>query len=306
MTELKFQYFKSQVDEAGRITGGFILHSLKIGQGLTIGNTLRRVLLSNIEGTTITAIKIPEIKHEFSTISGLREDILELILNLKQVILKSNKDNVEGFVNVKGPGVITASCIKFPADVEIINPNQYIGTLSSNKTLKFELKANRGVGYELVKQTSYKDLNDFITIDAIFMPVLSVNCKIKQVGYKNPTESLLLEITTNGSISPEAALNQAALILTTWFSSLSNEKVTKEEPIVEETTKNEIVLIEELQLPARALNSLKRAGITSINELSLYSQEEILEIRNLGQKLAQKIVEALETKFNIKLPNTKK
>lgn len=306
MTELKFQYFKSQVDEAGRITGGFILHSLNVGQGLTIGNTLRRVLLSNIEGTTITAIKIPEIKHEFSTIPGLREDVLELILNFKQVILKSKKDNVEGYINVKGPGIITANCIKFPSEVEIINPNQYLGTLSNNKILKIELKANRGVGYELAKQINYKDLNDYITIDAIFMPVLSVNCKIKQVGNKNPTESLLLEITTNGSISPEAALNQAACTLTEWFSSLSNEKVNKENPIVEETPKNEIVLIEELQLPARALNSLKRAGITSINELSLYSQEEILEIRNLGQKLAQKIVEALETKFNIILPSTKK
>jgi len=130
MTELNFQYFKSSVEESGKLTGHFLLQSLEAGQGLTIGNALRRVLLSNLEGTAITGIKIPGIAHEFSTIPNVREDVLEIFLNLKQVVLKSeNQKPIFGTVTIEGPGVITASSIKFEdEDIEIVNPNQYIAS----------------------------------------------------------------------------------------------------------------------------------------------------------------------------------
>lgn len=305
MTDLKFKYFKSQIDEAGQVTSGFMLNALENGQAITIGNTLRRVLLSNIPGIAIHAIKIPNIKHEFSTISGLREDVLELILNLKQVIIKSDLKHIQGSINVKGPGIITANCLEFPPDVTIVNPNQYICTLSSKKNFHLDIKASRGKGYSIAKQISYQNLDGYIPIDTVFLPVLRVNCRIKQIG---PTESLLIEITTNGSITPEYALNQAAFILVKWFGSLNTKIIMDDEEEEEKNSiiqKDNVISIEELQLPVRAINSLKRAGIMTIADLSQYSEEEILEIRNLGEKLLNKITQALKIKFNIELPPSK-
>ena len=142
MVELNFQYFKSSVEESGKLTGHFLLQSLESGQGLTIGNALRRVLLSNLEGTAITGIKIPGVAHEFSTIPNVREDVLEIFLNLKQIVLKSEKQTpIFGNISIVGPGVITASSIKFnDEDIEIVNPNQYIATFSGNETLNFDIK----------------------------------------------------------------------------------------------------------------------------------------------------------------------
>ena len=305
MTDLKFKYFKSQIDEAGQVTSGFMLNALENGQAITIGNTLRRVLLSNIPGIAIHAIKIPNIKHEFSTISGLREDVLELILNLKQVIIKSDLKHIQGSINVKGPGIITANCLEFPPDVTIVNPNQYICTLSSKKIFHLDIKASRGKGYSIAKQISYQNLDGYIPIDTVFLPVLRVNCRIKQIG---PTESLLIEITTNGSITPEYALNQAAFILVKWFGSLNTKIIMDDEEEEEKNSiiqKDNVISIEELQLPVRAINSLKQAGIMTIADLSQYSEEEILEIRNLGEKLLNKITQALKIKFNIELPPSK-
>lgn len=305
MTDLKFKYFKSQIDEAGQVTSGFMLNALENGQAITIGNTLRRVLLSNIPGIAIHAIKITNIKHEFSTISGLREDVLELILNLKQVIIKSDLKHIQGSINVKGPGIITANCLEFPPDVTIVNPNQYICTLSSKKIFHLDIKASRGKGYSIAKQISYQNLDGYIPIDTVFLPVLRVNCRIKQIG---PTESLLIEITTNGSITPEYALNQAAFILVKWFGSLNTKIIMDDEEEEEKNSiiqKDNVISIEELQLPVRAINSLKQAGIMTIADLSQYSEEEILEIRNLGEKLLNKITQALKIKFNIELPPSK-
>lgn len=228
MAELNFQYFKSSVEESGKLTGHFLLQSLEAGQGLTIGNALRRVLLSNLEGTAITGIKIPGVAHEFSTIPNVREDVLEIFLNLKQIVLKSEKQTpIFGTVSINGPGVITASSIKFDdEDIEIVNPNQYIATFSGNDTLTFDLKVEKGIGYQFAEQANNNDNIDFLAIDAVFMPVLKVNYKINNVylGYSKTTESLILEVTTNGSVSPEKALSEAAQKLMTWFSCLTSEQ----------------------------------------------------------------------------------
>ena len=309
MTELNFQYFKSSVEESGKLTGHFLLQSLEAGQGLTIGNALRRVLLSNLEGTAITGIKIPGVAHEFSTIPNVREDVLEIFLNLKQIVLKSEKQTpIFGTVTIEGPGVITASSIKFDdEDIEIVNPNQYIASFSGEDTLTFDIKVEKGIGYQFAEQANSNDNIDFLSIDAVFMPVLKVNYKINNVylGYSKTTESLILEITTNGSVSPEKALSEAAQKLMTWFSFLTSEQnlAPQKEVEVEPIAQNDVILIEELQLPVRAYNCLKRAGINSVDDLVNYSQEEIREIKNFGKKSAQEVFQALKDKFDIELPS---
>ncbi len=308
--DLNFKYIKSKIEESGNITGQFVMSNLLPGQGLTIGNALRRVLLANMEGTAITAIRIPGAFHEFSTIPGIREDILEIILNLKQIILKtSEKKQLSGKINVKGPGIITGNSIKFESDVKIINPNQYIATISNKTRVEFELIAEQGTGYHLADQLEQKYEN-LLTIDAIFMPVINVNYKINNIyiSYNKTIEALDLEITTNGSITPEKALNDAAETLMIWFRSLTNERILKEEELISKTEispPREDILIEELQLPIRAYNCLKRAGINSIDQLLNYSQEEIKEIKNFGGKSATELFQALRTKFNIILPLVK-
>ena len=309
MTELNFQYFKSSVEESGKLTGHFLLQSLEAGQGLTIGNALRRVLLSSLEGTAITGIKIPGVAHEFSTIPNVREDVLEIFLNLKQIVLKSEKQTpIFGTVTIEGPGVITASSIKFDdEDIEIVNPNQYIASFSGEDTLTFDIKVEKGIGYQFAEQANSNDNIDFLSIDAVFMPVLKVNYKINNVylGYSKTTESLILEITTNGSVSPEKALSEAAQKLMTWFSFLTSEQnlAPQKEVEVEPIAQNDVILIEELQLPVRAYNCLKRAGINSVDDLVNYSQEEIREIKNFGKKSAQEVFQALKDKFDIVLPS---
>nr|YP_009684626.1 RNA polymerase alpha subunit [Pseudopedinella elastica]QDR24712.1 RNA polymerase alpha subunit [Pseudopedinella elastica] len=283
--------------------------NLTPGQGLTLGNALRRVLLANLEGNAITAIRIPNASHEFSLIPGIREDILEILLNLKQIILKTKyTDKISGKIIAKGPGIITANCLKFDNEVEIINPNQYIAAISTAQNIEFDIIAERGVGYQLADQTEQK-AKDFLQIDAVFMPVVKVNYKINNiyVSHNKTNESLLLEITTNGSITPEKAVSEAAKKLMIWFSSLTNEENLKPEQIdIQQTIPQpEVILIEELQLPVRAYNCLKRAGINSVDELIQYSQEEIKEIKNFGKKSADEVFQALKKKFNIILPSLK-
>jgi DNA-directed RNA polymerase subunit alpha len=307
--ELKFKYIKSSIEESGNIVGHFIISNLVRGQGLTIGNALRRVLLSNLEGTSITAIKIPTASHEFSTIKGIREDILEILLNIKQIVLKTSETKpISGKIQVQGPGIITAKCITFDKNVSIINPNQYIATVSTDTFIEFDCIAETGVGYKFEDQSGQKYEN-FLNVDAIFMPVVKVNYNINDIyiSYNKTIESLEVEITTNGSITPEKALSQAAQKLMLWFKDLTNEEILKTKIVVEKESiaQQEIILIEELQLPVRAYNCLKRAGINSVDELIKYSQEEIKDIKNFGKKSANEVFQALKDKFNIVLPSLK-
>ena len=309
MAELKFQYTKSCIEESGNLTGHFLMPTNEPSQGLTVGNALRRVLLSSLEGTALTGINIPNAHHEFSTIEGIREDILEILLNLKQIILKSpSSETLTGRLKINGPGVITAACLEFDQPVEVINPTHYIATVHSNLNTTYEVRAEKGSGYTFADQTK-KKYEDFLNIDAVFMPVLKVNYTIKKVyvGYNQTIDSLVLEITTNGSLTPEEALSQGAKRLANWFGMLTTvdefeqEKPKEIEPIVE----TETILIEELQLPVRAYNCLKRSGINSIDDLKQYSQEEIKEIKNFGKKSAQDVFQALKDKYDIILPSVK-
>ena len=307
--ELKFKSIKSTVNESGTITGSFLMSNLLIGQGLTIANALRRVLLSNLEGTSITGIKIPNVVHEFSIIPGIREDILEIILNLKQIVLKTEETKkIYGKIKVKGPGIITASCLSFDTKVVVINPNQYIATVSQKINIDLEIIVETGIGYNPADPVE-QNISDFISIDGVFMPIINVKYKVNNIyiSYNKTFEVIEFEITTNGSITPEEALNKASQKLIMWFSNFTDEKFFEPELTEPEINiqKNEIILIEELELPIRAYNCLKRAGINSINELTQYSEEEINQIKNFGKKSAIEVFQALKNKFNITLSSSK-
>lgn len=221
---LRIKRIKSELSNSNFLTNHFILYNLSKGLGLTLGNSLRRLLLSNLKGTAIIAIKIPGIFSEFSSIYGLREDVLELILNLKEVILQSNSNELHyGKIMVNGPGVITAKCLIFTTFVNIINPNIYLATIYNKQTINFEIIATNNKGYTFNKNIKLL-YPTYLNIDAIFMPVLRVNYRIKtQNNIMNKfTESLLLEITTNGSFSPNKALLDSAKFIKTIFKKIKN------------------------------------------------------------------------------------
>jgi DNA-directed RNA polymerase subunit alpha len=307
---LSIKCLKSEKSESGSLYGQFLINPLQPGQGITIGNLLRRVLLSDLGGTTITAIRIAGVKDEFSIISGVREDILEILLNLKGVILKNKtKDPQFGRLKVQGPAVVTADSIEVPTDLEIVNPNHYIATISTSNVLEIEFKFEHGTGYKLAGQTFCDKSEDFLQIDAIFMPIQKVDFKIENV-YDNSnsiTERLFLDIWTNGSISPEDAISSASQFIIELFNSLMENKFTQDLDILENTnTLTPInphinIAIEELQLSVRAYNCLKRAQINTIGDLLEYSPEKLQELKNFGRKSADEVFTTLKNKLGIVL-----
>lgn len=313
MMELQFQCIHSKVNQSGQMMSRFILPSLKSGQGITIGNILRRVLLADLEGLAITGIQIEGIKHEFSTIESIREDLLEILLNLKQIVIKTNNPNitkVEAVIQVKGPGIITAKNIHFEKnEIEIINPNQYIATIVDKKEINFKLQIEKGVNFKLSNEMPhYQDeTSNLIAVDAIFMPVLRVNYGVSKnyIQKNNVSEALIIEILTNGSITPENALKNACKQIVQWFEALlktSSKNIStqiKETKNISKLTSSELILIEELQLSVRAYNCLKKLGINTLNDFKKYSKEDIKNIKNLGSKSADEIFNKLKEKFNI-------
>nr|YP_009396866.1 RNA polymerase a-subunit [Ophidocladus simpliciusculus]ARW66052.1 RNA polymerase a-subunit [Ophidocladus simpliciusculus] len=309
MTHFQIECIESKTKGAREQYGHFVLEPLKKGQGITVGNSLRRTILSDLRGTAIVAVRIAGINHEFSTITGVREDVLEIILNLKEVILKSNSEEPQiGRVRIQGPAIITTGLFDLPPEVEIVDPKQYIATVCNNTIFEMEFKIEQGNGYRLVEKGVDRKSIDFLQIDAIFMPAKKFNYKIeeKKVNATNIEERLFLEIWTNGSLSPQEAISQGAYILTKLFHPLTNINFKSKNNQNENKEKQvNQILIEELQLSVRAYNCLKRAQIHSIADLLDYSQEELLEIKNFGQKSADEVIEALKNKLNIHLPEEK-
>ena len=305
---LSIKCLKSEKSESGSLYGQFLINPLQPGQGITIGNLLRRVLLSDLGGTTITAIRIAGVKDEFSIISGVREDILEILLNLKGVILKNKtKDPQFGRLKVQGPAVVTADSIEVPTDLEIVNPNHYIATISTSNVLEIEFKFEYGIGYKLANQAFYSKSQDFLQTDAIFMPVQKVDFKIENV-YDNSnyiTERLFLDIWTNGSISPDEAVFSASKFIIDFFNILIENNSTQE--VVNSEQKVSLIpvnphiniTIEELQLSVRAYNCLKRAQINTIGDLLQYSPEKLQELKNFGRKSADEVFATLKNKLGI-------
>lgn len=288
----------------------FVLEPLDRGQGTTVGNALRRVLLANLEGTAVTAVRIAGVNHEFATVPGVREDVLDILLNMKELVLRSHAPQPQiGRLLAKGPGVVKAENFELPSEVDVVDPTQYIATLSEGATLEMEFRIERGVGYRSIERGQDEATAiDFLPIDAVFMPVRRVNYSVEDVRYGTSVESdrLLIELWTNGSIQPQEALSEAANILVDLFSPLKDFTLEPAKPTDKDTQDpSSQIPIEELQLSVRAYNCLKRAQINTVADLLEYSQDDLLEIKNFGQKSAEEVIEALQRRLGITLPQEK-
>ena len=308
MNNISIKCLKSEQLQSGACYGQFVINSLRTGQGITIGSQLRRVLLGDLGGVAISAVRIAGITHEFSTIPGVREDILEILLNLKGIVFKSKIKDVQfGRLKIQGPSIITADLIQLPTDLEIVNPNHYIATISTSNILEIEFKFEYGTGYRLATQALSDEAENYLQLDTIFMPVQKVDFKIENIydNANNISERLLLDIWTNGSISPNDALESASQIIIDLFVLLLNNKNTNEinqlnlktQSISIEPYTN--IAIEELQLSVRAYNCLKKAQINTVGDLLQYSPEKLQELKNFGRKSADEVFSTLKNKLGI-------
>jgi DNA-directed RNA polymerase subunit alpha len=282
--------------------GRFEIEPLEEGYGVTLGNALRRILLSSLSGAAITSVKIDGIRHEFSDIPHVREDVTELVLNLKKIRLKSHIDQpVSIELDVRGIREVTGADLQVPSDVEVVNPEQYIATLDSpDAELHAEMIVERGKRYLPTDQNESLDIGT-IPIDAVFSPIRRVNYVIerKRVGPMTNFERLVLEIWTDGTMAPADAMTQSAEILRQHFQQVADfgkvEVGTSVKPPTGSSLPPHIydMLIEKLELTPRAYNSLKRANISKVGEVLEMSEEELLAVRNFGKKSLDELKERL-------------
>jgi DNA-directed RNA polymerase subunit alpha len=284
--------------------GKFIVEPLERGYGVTLGNSLRRILLSSLPGVAVTSIKIDGVLHEFSTVPGVAEDVIEIILNIKHLSLKMHGDNTKIIkIDVQGEREITAGDIICDADIEIINPDLHIATLGEGHRFYMEMTVEKGRGY----QTSEKNKQQgqpigLIPIDSIFTPVRKVNYMIEntRVGQVTDFDKLVLEVWTNGTIKPDESISFGAKILSEHlklFITLTEHVGNVEIMVEKEEDKKEKVLemtIEELDLSVRSFNCLKRAGINTVEELTQRTEEDMMKVRNLGKKSLEEVQQKLE------------
>lgn len=310
MAQFQVECVDTRIEKDQSQISRFVIEPLERGQGTTLGNALRRVLLSNLEGVAITAVRIAGVSHEFATIPGVREDVLDILLNMKKVVLRSYSSQPQiGRLMVQGPMTVTTEHFDLPSDVELVDDGQYIATLSPGAVLEMEFRIEKGKGYRSVaKSRDDTGALDFLQIDSIFMPVRKVNYSVEdaRIGEALEKDRLIMEVWTNGSLTPQEALSEAANILVDLFNPLREAifKPEDEEPDEGVDPANQIP-IEELQLSVRAYNCLKRAQINSVADLLDYTQEDLLEIKNFGQKSAEEVVEALQQRLGITLPQEK-
>ena len=284
--------------------GKFVVEPLERGYGNTLGNSLRRILLSSLPGAAVTSIQIDGVLHEFSTVEGVVEDVASIILNVKKLALKIYSDEEKVIeIDVKGEGVVTAADITHDSDVEILNPDLYIATIAKNGHLRMRMYAQRGRGYTPADQNKREDLPiGVIPIDSIYTPVSRVNFQVEntRVGQNSDYDKLSLDVWTDGSIGPKEAISLGAKILTEHlniFVGMTNEAQTAEIMVEKEEDQKEKVLemtIEELDLSVRSYNCLKRAGINTVLELANKSEDDMMKVRNLGRKSLEEVKAKLE------------
>lgn len=299
---MKNPNFKLETKVEEQDYGKFVIEPLSPGFGNTLGNALRRVLLTALPGAAATSVKISGVKHQFSTLPGLKEDIIELILNIKGLRLKLDGDRATLKLLSYGPGEVRADQIEAPSEVEIVNKDLYLGSLSDKKSkLEIEMQVESGFGYTLAEERKISTIG-VIPIDAIFTPVVRVNYKVEEtrVGRQTNLDKLTLEIWTDGTIAPKDALFEAAKILTSYFLQVYEPKVqTPDEGIAITPSVSEDVLkmsVEELDLPTRIYNSLINGGIETVGQLLGTPKKELNQIRNLGGKSITIIEEKLREK----------
>lgn len=284
--------------------GRFVVEPLERGYGTTLGNSLRRILLSSLPGASVVSIKIDGVLHEFSTIPGVVEDVTEIILNIKELALKVHSEGQKVmYIDYEGDGEIKAGDIKTDADVEVLNPDLHIATLSGNNRLYMELMVDTGRGY--VPAEKNKQPNQpigIIPIDSIYTPVKKVNYTVEntRVGQVTDYDKLTIEVWTNGSIKPDEAISLGAKIMSehlNLFINLTDHAKNTEIMVEKEETKKEKVLemtIEELDLSVRSYNCLKRAGINTVEDLTNKTEEDMMKVRNLGRKSLEEVVQKME------------
>ena len=287
--------------------GRFTLEPLERGYGTTLGNSLRRIMLSSLPGSAVSQIKIAGVQHEFSTIPGVKEDVTEIVMNIKDLVIRNNSKTDEAkiaYVDVTGEGIITAKDIQVDQDIEIMNPDLVIATLD-NADSKFymELTITKGRGYVSAdKKTSENAAVGVIPIDAIYTPVERVNIEIEntRVGQITDYDKLTVEVFTNGAIAPDEAISLAAKVLSehlSLFINLSENAKTAEVMVEKEDDEKEKVLemsIDELELSVRSYNCLKRAGINTVEELTNKTSEDMMKVRNLGRKSLEEVLAKLK------------
>jgi len=276
---------------------------LERGYGITLGNSLRRILLSSLPGVAVTSIKIDGVLHEFSTIPGVIEDVTEIILNIKEISFKLNGEGPKVvYIDADGEGEVTAGDIKADADVEILNPNHHIATLNGDHRLYMELTINKGRGYVSAENNKQPGQPiGIIPVDSIYTPIRKVNYTVEntRVGQFTDYDKLTLEVWTNGSIKPDESISLGAKILSehlNLFIDLSDHAKHAEILVEKEETKKEKVLemtIEELDLSVRSYNCLKRAGINTVEDLTNRTEEDMMKVRNLGRKSLEEVLQKL-------------
>ncbi|MBP2651531.1 MAG: DNA-directed polymerase subunit alpha [Firmicutes bacterium] len=288
--------------------GKFICEPLERGYGITLGNSLRRILLSSLPGAAVTSVKIEGVLHEFSTIPGVREDVTDIILNIKELYLNLYGDESKMVrIEASGEGEVTAADIISDPDVEVLNPELHIATLDAGTTLKMELMVERGRGYVAADKNKKPDhVIGIIPIDSIFSPISRVNYSVTDTRVGNVTDydKLTLEVWTNGSIRPEEAVSKAASVLVAHLKLFQNmagnvfEDETTDgtfaEVVEEEGAKSMEMTIEDLELSVRSYNCLKRAGINTVAELVQKSEDDMMKVRNLGRKSLDEVRKKIE------------
>lgn len=292
-----------EISECGDY-GRFEVEPLERGYGMTLGNSLRRILLSSLPGVAVSSIKIDGILHEFSTIPGVKEDVTEIVLNIKDLCAKLYSDGPKVvYIEAEGPGEVCARHIKADADVEILNGDLHIATLNKDAKLYMEITLNKGRGYvsQDKNRASNQGVIGTIPVDSIFSPVRKVNYTVEntRVGQVTDYDKLTLEVWTDGTITPDEAISLGAKILSehlNLFIDLTDEARNTEIMVVKDDSKKEKVremTIEELDLSVRSYNCLKRAGINNVEDLTNRTEEDMMKVRNLGRKSLEEVREKL-------------
>ena len=288
--------------------GKFVVEPLERGYGTTLGNSLRRIMLSSLPGSAVSQVKIDGVLHEFSPIPGVKEDVTEIILNIKELAIKNNSDSNEvkvAYIEFEGEGVVTAGDIQVDSDIEILNKDLAIAALSGGPDCKLymELTITNGRGYVSAERNKDEELPiGVIAVDSIYTPVERVNLKVEntRVGQITDYDKLTLDVYTNGTLAPDEAVSLAAKVLSehlNLFIDLSENAKTAEVMVEKEDNEKEKVLemnIDELELSVRSYNCLKRAGINTVEELCNRTSEDMMKVRNLGRKSLEEVLAKLK------------
>ena len=286
--------------------GKFVMEPLERGYATTLGNSMRRVLLSILPGVAVTSVRIDGVVHEFSTIPGVKEDVTEIILNIKGLIAKLHADTAKKiYIEADGPCVVTAASIKADSEVEILNPDMYIATLDEGATLNMEMTLDRGRGYVSAEQNkAQQNIIGVIPVDSIYTPVLKSNFTVDNTRVGNVTDKgkLTLVVWTDGSLMANEAISMSSKVLIEHLELFLDlaEGVRETESIMAEKTDNEVskvldLTIDELDLSVRSFNCLKRAGINTVEDLINKSEEDMMKVRNLGRKSLVEVIAKLNS-----------